>query len=151
MYYFMITVHVIACLLLIVVVLLQAGRGGGLSGAFGVADSQTIFGSRAGDFLTKSTTTMAVVFMIGSLLLAIMSSNRSSSVMKNIEMNAPVLSPSSAENTDDLSEFTIPIGDGKEPIEAEIPGVSVFDLGLPESPDEIPGGRLATPLDSEEQ
>ena len=74
--------HVIVCFALILIVLLQAGKGAEMGAAFGGA-SQTIFGSSgAVGFLTKLTTIAAVVFMITSLLLAFTSTRRASSVMK---------------------------------------------------------------------
>ncbi len=65
--------HVVVSLTLVIVVLLQTGKGVGLSGVFGAggAASESFFGGRgAGDFLTKATTAAAIVFMITCLLLA---------------------------------------------------------------------------------
>ena len=74
--------HVFVCFALILIVLLQAGKGAEMGAAFGGA-SQTIFGSTgAMGFLSKLTTIAAVIFMITSLLLAFSSSRRASSVMK---------------------------------------------------------------------
>jgi preprotein translocase subunit SecG len=74
--------HVLACFALIMIVLLQAGKGAEMGAAFGGA-SQTLFGSSgAMGFLTKLTTIVAVIFMITSLLLAFSSTKRASSVMK---------------------------------------------------------------------
>jgi len=64
--------HIIACGILILVVLLQSGRAADLAGAFGGAGSQTAFGPRgAATLLSKATTFLAVVFMLTSLALAI--------------------------------------------------------------------------------
>ena len=64
------TVHVLACLFLIVVVLLQTGKGADMGAAFG-GGSQTLFGaSGAGNLLTKLTTGTAVAFMVTSLILS---------------------------------------------------------------------------------
>ena len=114
MYYFLIAIHVIASILLIVIVLLQAGRGGGLSGAFGMGDNQTLFGNRASDFLTKSTTVVAVLFMAGSLLLAIVSVNRSRSIMQNVKIEdqgVPGAFSTPEDSQDDISDISIPLGD----------------------------------------
>jgi preprotein translocase subunit SecG len=63
------TVHVLVCLFLIVVVLLQTGKGADMGAVFG-GSSSTIFGSSgAGNFLTKLTTGTAIVFMLTSVLL----------------------------------------------------------------------------------
>jgi preprotein translocase subunit SecG len=71
-----IILHVLACLGLIMIVLLQRGKGADLGAAFG-GSSQTVFGSQgAGGFLTKLTTVVAVLFMFTSLGLAYLSSHR---------------------------------------------------------------------------
>src|SRR5580765_6860228 len=65
--------HVIVCVFLILVVLLQQGKGADWAGAFGGGGTQTAFGSRgAGTILSKATTVAAVVFMITSLALTIL-------------------------------------------------------------------------------
>src|SRR2546422_8441688 len=62
-------IHVFACFFLIVVVLLQTGKGADMGAVFG-GGSQTLFGSSgAGNFLTKLTTGTAIAFMITSLVL----------------------------------------------------------------------------------
>jgi preprotein translocase subunit SecG len=72
---FFVTIHVLICVALILVVLLQAGRGGGLAGAFGAGAAQTFFGGRgAATFLAKTTSWLAVAFMGMSILLAVLSS-----------------------------------------------------------------------------
>jgi len=74
MFYYLITaLHFIVCLILILVVLLQSGKGADLAGAFGGGATQTAFGSRGpASFLAKLTTGAAVVFMITSIVLALM-------------------------------------------------------------------------------
>ena len=78
-----IVVHILVCIALILIVLLQAGKGAEMGAAFGGA-SQTIFGSAgAMGFLSKLTTVAAVVFMITSLLLTFSSMRRGSTIMKD--------------------------------------------------------------------
>jgi preprotein translocase subunit SecG len=73
----LIFIHVIVCVALIMIVLLQTGKGADMGAAFGGGSSQSLFGSTgASTFLSKATTVAAVVFMITSLALAYMSSNR---------------------------------------------------------------------------
>src|SRR3954468_16080463 len=73
-----IIVHVIVSIGLIMVVLLQTGKGAEMGAVFG-GSSSTIFGSSgAGNFLTRVTTGMAIVFMITSLTLGYFSGRRSS-------------------------------------------------------------------------
>jgi len=71
--------HILVCLFLIVVVLLQSGKAGDISSAFGGMGSQTAFGPRSGaTLLTRATTTTAVLFMLTSLSLTILSSRSGS-------------------------------------------------------------------------
>ena len=75
-------IHIAVCFALILIVLLQAGKGAEMGAAFGGA-SQTLFGSAgAMGFMTKLTTVAAIVFMTTSLLLAFSSTRRASSVMQ---------------------------------------------------------------------
>ena len=73
-------IHVFAAAVLILSILLQSGKGGGMGSAFGGA-SQTFFGGHgAGGFLAKLTTTVAVSFMLTSLWLSILSGSPDSVV-----------------------------------------------------------------------
>ncbi len=84
-----IIVHIIVAVALILIVLLQTGKGADMGAAFGGGSSQTLFGSTgASTFLSRLTTGAAIVFMLTSLTLAYVSSHRSSrSVMT--EMTPP--------------------------------------------------------------
>jgi preprotein translocase subunit SecG len=95
----LIFIHVIVCVALIMIVLLQTGKGADMGAAFGGGSSQTLFGSTgASTFLSKATTVAAIVFMITSLALAYVSSNRTSkSIMTNTP--APVSSPATPSET----------------------------------------------------
>ena len=67
-------VHVIVCVFLAVVVLLQSGKAADLAGAFGGMGSQTVFGPRgSATVLSKATTIAAALFMVTSLTLSILS------------------------------------------------------------------------------
>src|SRR5216683_1952728 len=70
-YYLLSTLYVLTCLLLLMTILLQQGKGD-IAAAFGGGSSQSAFGARAGaTVLSKATTILAVVFMVGALALAI--------------------------------------------------------------------------------
>lgn len=72
---FIIIIHVIVCIALILIVLLQSGKGAEMGAAFG-GSSQTVFGGAGpAPFLSRVTTIAAVVFMVTSLALAYLSSN----------------------------------------------------------------------------
>ena len=86
MYTFLTVLHVIVCVFLMLVVLLQAGRGGGIGLAFGGSGgSQSVFGSSGGaNFLTKMTAVCAIIFFTNSLALAYMSSQSDSRRLQKI-------------------------------------------------------------------
>jgi preprotein translocase subunit SecG len=72
---FITVVHVLVCLILIVVVLLQRGKGAEIGAVFGGGASSTVFGSRgAGNFFTRLTTGAAIIFMLTSLTLSFLAS-----------------------------------------------------------------------------
>ena len=72
MIYLLTFVHVVVCLFLIVVVLLQSGKAADLAGAFGGQGSQTAFGPRgSATLLSKATTISAILFMLTSISLSI--------------------------------------------------------------------------------
>jgi preprotein translocase subunit SecG len=85
MYTFLIVVHVLVSIILVAVVLLQVGRGRGMLGFLGGGTAETIFGSRAGDVLTKTTSVAAIVFMLTSLTLAYLSLQKTGSIAGKIK------------------------------------------------------------------
>jgi preprotein translocase subunit SecG len=94
--YFIIVLHVIVCLFLIGVVLLQQGRSADLAGAFGGQGSQTAFGPRAAaNVFTRLTTYSAIIFMLTSVTLTVLmvrSGSGSHSVLDKSKP-APVSAP----------------------------------------------------------
>lgn len=88
-YYLVVTLHVIACLFLIAVVLLQQGKGQDLASAFGGGGTQTAFGPRgSANVLSRATTILAGLFMVTSLALSILRPH-SSSVLDKIPSGTP--------------------------------------------------------------
>ena len=84
--------YVVVCLLLLVAVLMQQGKGGDIAAAFGGSGSQTAFGARAGaSVLTRATTVLGAMFMVGAMTLAIMGQSDTSSVLSGVE--GPGLQP----------------------------------------------------------
>jgi preprotein translocase subunit SecG len=72
LYYVVLTLHIVACLFLIVVVLLQQGKGQDLASAFGGGGTQTAFGPRgSANVLSRATTILAGAFMVTSLGLSL--------------------------------------------------------------------------------
>ena len=82
-------IHIIVCLILIIAVLLQSGKSADLAGAFGGGGSQTVFGPRgAATILSKATTVCAVLFMITSMGLWMLSTRGARSAVKGEEAPA---------------------------------------------------------------
>lgn len=95
LYYLAVTVYVLACLMLLLVVLLQQGKGGDMASAFGGGGSQTAFGARAGaSVLTRATTVLGVLFMLGALALAVMGQRGPGSLLSGV--SAPASAPAQA-------------------------------------------------------
>ena len=96
-----IALHIVVCIALILIVLLQTGKGADMGAAFGGGSSQTLFGSTgASTFLSKATTAAAVVFMLTSLTLAYMSGNQSASTIMQ-DTPAPIEQPAAAPSATD--------------------------------------------------
>ncbi|MEN6509350.1 MAG: preprotein translocase subunit SecG [Smithella sp.] len=78
---FLTILHIVVCITLILIVLLQAGKGANMGAAFG-GSSQTVFGSGgAGTFLGKMTAAVAIIFMLTSITLTYTASRRPSGLM----------------------------------------------------------------------
>jgi preprotein translocase subunit SecG len=93
--YVVVVVHVLVCVFLVGVVLLQQGRSADLAGAFGGQGSQTAFGPRAAaNVLTRLTTWSAIIFMVTSISLTVLyqRSSGSHSVLQGVKP-APVSAP----------------------------------------------------------
>jgi preprotein translocase subunit SecG len=89
----LVVLHVIVCIFLIAVVLLQRGKGAEMGAVFGGGASSTVFGSRgAGNFLTKLTTGSAIVFMLTSLTLSYIATSESGERLfeDGVEEEAPL-------------------------------------------------------------
>ncbi len=119
-------VHIIVCVGLIIIVLLQADKGEGLAGAFGGGASSTVFGERgAGGFMSKLTTTMAIVFMITSLIISVWVPRW----QENVAVSSPAIelsSPSAAPMTSAPTE--VPVA-----VPAPVPGTEI-PITVPETP-----------------
>ncbi len=90
----LVTIHVVVSIALILIVLLQTGKGADMGAAFGAGSSQTLFGSSgASTFLGKATTVAAIIFMITSLSLAYMGTNRSGEQSVMMNTKTPITQP----------------------------------------------------------
>ena len=79
-----IAIHVIICALLITIILIQAGRGGGLVEGFSGVES--MFGPKTSNFLTRMTSTLSTLFFITCISLAFLSARQSKSLMAGIKI-----------------------------------------------------------------
>jgi len=144
MYALVMLVHVVVCVFLIIVVLLQSGKAADLAGAFGGMGSQTAFGPRgSATLLSKATTISAVLFMVTSLSLSILATRnaglRTTVLDATPQRAAPALpkAPSSA-------PAPVPI---QVPINAQPTGnpnemqIDMKDLKLPAQPAPPPAGK----------
>jgi preprotein translocase subunit SecG len=94
MFTFFVIIHVIVSLIIIALVLLQAGKGADIGSAFGGTGSQAVFGSMSTPtLLGKLTTAVAVVFMLTSFSLAMLAHRRASTIMP---ATAPASAPAAA-------------------------------------------------------
>ena len=88
---FLVIIHVIVCIALIGLVLIQRGRGAGLVESF--AGVESMFGTKTNAFLTRTTTVLSIAFFITCLVLAVVSVRQSKSLMGKIKTQAPVTQP----------------------------------------------------------
>ncbi|MEO8480815.1 MAG: preprotein translocase subunit SecG [Acidobacteriota bacterium] len=85
LYYALVALYVLISILLLVVVLLQQGKGGDMAAAFGGASSQTAFGARAGaTVLTRATTILGTLFLLGAFGLTLMGRHGGGSVVSGV-------------------------------------------------------------------
>src|SRR5690348_16735354 len=87
-YGFVVFLHILVCIGLILIVLLQAGKGAGLGGLLGGGGGDQLFSAPSGSaFIKKATTAMAIVFVITSLSLTVLASHRQQrSLMEQVPM-----------------------------------------------------------------
>jgi preprotein translocase subunit SecG len=120
----LVLLHIVVCLALIAIVLLQTGKGAEIGAVFG-GSSQTLFGSSGGStFFNKLTTAVAIVFMLTSLILANLSSQYSGeSVMTGVKpaATAPAPETSSPQSSTEPQEQAEPQAPAAEKATADAP------------------------------
>lgn len=138
--------HVVFCVFLILVILLQTGKGAGMGVAFG-GSSQTVFGPRgAGSFIGKSTGIVAALFMVTSLTLAWFSSSKGTGIADKAGALADKRAGEVEEVdlTEEVPEPTAP-ADGQEKEPEPTPATAAGDAGsAPETEVDAGGGAGAT-------
>lgn len=78
---FLIVFHAIVCVLLIIIILIQAGRGGGLVEGFSGVES--MFGPKTSTFLTRTTSVLSTIFLVSCVTLAVLSARQSRSLLRD--------------------------------------------------------------------
>ena len=141
-------VHVIACLFLMLVVLLQPGKSGGLGAITGAAAQQVFGGRGAGNVLTKATWVTATIFFLTSITLAYMSSSideslqeRAASIQKRSKDAVPPSAPADKGDTQ-------PMIPAPEPAEKDIGDLVEGETGEGETSDK-PAEGAAKPAEGE--
>jgi len=97
-FYTSLTLYVIICIFLILLVLIQKGRGGGLSGAFGGSGGNTAFGTKTGDVLTWATSIVFAIFVFLAVAMNLSAEydrkHSAAAVVPTAVPTAPVTPPS---------------------------------------------------------
>ena len=110
------TVYILICLLLLIVVLLQQGKGGDIASAFGGGSSQTAFGARAGaTVLTRATTVLGALFLLGALGLSIIGQRGPGSVVGGVGAPAPAPQQAAPAATKPVAPATPPAATPVQP------------------------------------
>jgi len=125
-------IHIIVCVFLVIVVLLQSGKAADLAGAFGGMGSQTAFGPRgSATILSKATTLAAGLFMVTSMTLAILATRGAavgSSVLEKQPAKAQKTAPTSAKAPAPAgSTAPVPVKVGSGPVAPGQPSVTLTD------------------------
>ena len=120
--------HSVACILLITVILMQAGRKGGLTDGF--ASAESMFGAKTNAFMVRTTVVMLAVFMVTSLSLAYVTAKKDQSIMRGARIVGQPVKDKSAVATSATTPVTTPMTPGKPasgpaPVAATEPAVKV--------------------------
>ena len=132
MVYVVLGIHLIVCVFLIIVVLLQSGQAADLAGAFGGMGSQTVFGPRgSATVLSKATTWAAIIFMLTSLVLAVGHKGRTGgtgSVIDNHLKTLPAQKPAAP------PQSPVKVTPGTAPAPSQPAAPTSTNQGTPPSP-----------------
>jgi preprotein translocase subunit SecG len=105
---FILFIHIVVCVLLVICILMQAGRGGGLTETFQSAES--MFGTQTNVFMVRLTTILAVIFLSTSMILALNSSKGDKSLMANKKLLSTAAKPVAAPvNKDSEGDYQVKV------------------------------------------
>lgn len=138
------SIEAICSVLLIVIILMQKAKGGGLGVAFGAGMSENLFGSRTGNVLTKATVFLAILFMANTVGLAILSARSHDQTLMDAHMPAPrpVQQQEPRPPREQLPAVPAPQQDMPTTAPAPAPDVSTFDQQPP-----APATETAPPVE----
>jgi len=132
LYQVLIIAYVLIALALIGLVLIQQGKGADMGASFGAGSSSTVFGSGgSGNFLTSTTTYLAVGFFVISLILGNLTANRTKSVDEWNNLSAPVEQAVDAIPTESLEATTLPAVQNSDVPAADDPVKKEDDSSVP--------------------
>lgn len=115
-YGLVIAIHVVVSLVLIAVILLQAGRGGGLSESFGGSGTQTILGTKTSVFLKRATATAAIIYILTCLTLAVLTGHQGRSLLAR-QKNFPISLPGLPEGQTNQPAVPVPQAGKPAPVQ----------------------------------
>jgi len=107
MYEMLLVVYLIVAIILIGFVLIQQGKGAGMGASFGSGASNTVFGAGgAGNFMTRTTAVLAVMFFVLSLVLGNLSTNKVSAdeAFSDLSVDSPVEQPVKVDTSEQIPE-----------------------------------------------
>jgi preprotein translocase subunit SecG len=138
MYILILLIHVVVCIFLIIVVLLQSGKAADLAGAFGGMGSQTTFGPRgSATLLSRATTISAVLFMVTSLSLSILAT-------RNAGLGTTVLEATPAGSAP-VKGVPAPVKGAPVPVQVPGPPMNVTPSGGKSIPMPLPANQQNVP------
>ena len=142
-----IVIHVLVCFLLGLIILMQSGRGGGLTEQFAAAES--MFGAKTNVVLVKATTVLASIFVVTSLSLAFLSSQSGKSLIneKAIEEAAEKM-VGAAKDVDETQAGSVP-ADNQIPVPAQPEGANPKENVTPQAPETQTTPNAAEPQTSQ--
>ncbi|HUB83825.1 MAG TPA: preprotein translocase subunit SecG [Bryobacteraceae bacterium] len=139
MYALILAIHVIVCIFLIVVVLLQSGKAADLAGAFGGMGSQTAFGPRgSATLLSKATTVSAIVFMITSMTLSILAT-RGAGLGTSVLDTSPSQGAPAKTSAPVGQPVQLPVNTTAQPVPAGAPAGQPVQVNVKPTPGKNPG------------
>ena len=138
MYILILLIHIVVCIFLIIVVLLQSGKAADLAGAFGGMGSQTTFGPRgSATLLSRATTISAVLFMVTSLSLSILAT-------RNAGLGTTVLEATPAGSAP-VKGVPAPVKGAPVPVQVPGPPMNVTPSGGKSIPMPLPANQQNVP------